>query len=96
MTFAQSIQLPLPVHPLCLPFPGKIEENPKRTGITAGRIVHFVSSHHEHRAAIITEVIDVDTVNLHVFFKETEKRMLTIPFDETNKPEGTWHWIERV
>lgn len=69
---------------------------------SVGRIVHYVSYgtpggeyKPEHRAAIITGVIDDNNVQLCVlnpsgiFFHDCT-------YDGNTKTGGTWHWPERI
>lgn len=70
-------------------------------GLTVGRMVHYVQGHF-HWAAVITHVWgDNGTVNLYVFpdgsFLDMVVRTPTsVMFDDTDKKQGTWHWIEKA
>lgn len=79
----------------------------KISGLTEGRIVHYVMSNDAHRPAIIVQVWDYEygTVNLQVFTDGNNDgylgdnglyRVTSAIFDETNKYVGTWHWIEKA
>jgi hypothetical protein len=67
-----------------------------------GRIVHYVERgpDHllpgEHRAALITEIIGDDHVNLCVFAPLGVVFHLGVPFDATGAEPQTWHWPEYV
>jgi len=77
--------------------------------LTEGRIVHYVMPNGEHRPAIVVRVWDLEIandgyVNLVVFVDGTNdiKPFTTtiwepsVFFNDTDKPVGTWHWIERA
>jgi hypothetical protein len=71
--------------------------------LTAGRIVHYVLSNGEHRAAMVTKAppMGKEEVNLLLFPDDGDLGNLTIrpslddlrnvPHDEKRVP-GTWHW----
>lgn len=78
------------------------------SGLTEGRIVHFVMPNGEHRPAVIVRVWHVTGpsdgyVNLQVFTDGANDYgqenlagivwKTSICYDE-NKGVGTWHWIE--
>ncbi len=61
-----------------------------------GRIVHFVDENDLCRAAIITEVDEVQAeVTLRVFYPKTTAHRDHVGYDDS-KTRGTWHWVERV
>lgn len=69
-------------------------------GLTNGRIVHYVYKG-EHRAAVITKVWGGNgTVNLHVFkdgsYPDVPETPTSVRFDEGEKKDQTWHWIEKA
>ena len=74
-------------------------------GLTPGRMVHYVAygtpggeyPAGAHRAAVVTETYGESTAAglcvlnpTGLFFNQS------VPFDETGKKPGTWHWIERA
>lgn len=80
-------------------------------GLIEGRIVHFVMSSKEHRPAIVVKVWHagncIGYANLVVFVDgsndvkpahptTTTLWETSICFNNTDKPVGTWHWIEKV
>ena len=77
-------------------------------GLTEGRIVHYVMPSGEHRPAIVVRVRNLETVtdgyvNLVVFVDGVNDVNLattiletSVFFNNTDKPVGTWHWIEKV
>ena len=75
------------------------------TGLSEGRIVHYVAYNGRHLAAIITGIVAISgTVNLVVF---TDMRNVNggqsggvqfhfeVPHSKQAEP-GYWHWPERV
>lgn len=81
------------------------------TGLTEGRVVHFVMPDGRHRAAIITEVVSPGTghCGLSVFLApdDPEQHVATFPqpqmvmpvrafYGESGEHVGTWHWPERA
>lgn len=69
---------------------------------SVGRIVHYVSYgtpggeyKSEMRAAIITRVIDAETLSLCVLNPEGMFFNQSVPYNST-PVGGTWHWPERV
>ena len=76
-------------------------------GLTVGRVVHYVVSPGEHRAATITDVLDKEAgiVSLHVFWLARDNKTGS-QFDKgiemanyappTRNEPGSWHWIERA
>lgn len=68
-------------------------------GLAVGRIVHFVDNVGDHRASIITGIVDpgVGGVDLYVFPMTDNRGGFVIPnvwFDPREKA-GSWHWPER-
>lgn len=86
---------------------GETKKADPLSGLTEGRMVHFVLPNGEHRPAVIVRVWHVTGacdgyVNLQVFTDGTNDGQenaagivwkTSICFDE-NKSVGTWHWIE--
>lgn len=80
-------------------------------GLTEGRIVHYVMTNGEHRAAIVVKVWSKESgvSNLTVFTDWTNDMKTSdgsplqsgdmwetsVLYSEEPKP-GTWHWIERA
>jgi hypothetical protein len=72
-------------------------------GLTAGRIVHFVTEEGIHLPSIVVKVWDKDSgvVNLSVFIDHSEYTgdaiwpRTSVPYSETPMP-NTWHWIEKA
>jgi hypothetical protein len=71
-------------------------------GLTEGRIVHFVVSPEQHRAAIVVNIRDRQsgTCDLFVFSMPQDERggffMYTEAKYDDSKAEDTWHWIEKA
>jgi hypothetical protein len=70
---------------------------------TVGRIVHYVSygtpgGEYQSvcRAAIITAVTDMFSVDLAVMNPEGMFFNRRVFLNDIGKPGGTWHWPERV
>jgi hypothetical protein len=71
-------------------------------GLIEGRIVHFVVSPHQHRAAIIVNIQGKEKgiCDVFVFSMPQDERggffMYTgAPYD-SEKGLDTWHWIEKA
>ena len=69
-------------------------------GLTEGRIVHYSLGVGEHRAAIVTDVIDKNAgvVSLVVFWLQYDSPMDTnyVSYNEHTDYYGSWHWIEKA
>ncbi len=71
-------------------------------GLIEGRIVHFVVSPGQHRAAIVVNVRDKTkgTCDLFVFSMPQDERggffMQIDPRYDEDKAVDTWHWIEKA
>lgn len=72
---------------------------------TVGRIVHYIGSVPDAngmvaagpcRAAIVTEVRDVEECSLTVFHPEYGATSYGQSRHDESKSIGTWHWPERV
>jgi hypothetical protein len=83
------------------------EQAAPTSGLTSGRIVHYVDLDGNHRAAVITHVPSPDDwhVNLFVFPDgdfpydlptRNGATPVNVMFDEGTKPPRSWHWIERA
>lgn len=80
-------------------------------GLTEGRIVHFVQDSDRqagnHIPAIVTSVWnkEVGTITVTAFpdaannddvFSSPAVPVTSISFDDDEKKQGTWHWIEQA
>ena len=71
-------------------------------GLIEGRIVHFVVSPEQHRAAIVVNVISKDygECDLFVFAMPQDESggffMYTDAHYDDGKAVNTWHWIEKA
>lgn len=75
-------------------------------GLTEGRIVHYVAYNQRHLAAlVIGGDFATGAVNLAVFSDMPNVRggvnmglqfQAAVPFDETDKAPGSWHWVEQA
>jgi hypothetical protein len=72
-------------------------------GLTEGRIVHFVTEHGRHLAAIVVKVWSKEhgTVNLTVFndyahdMEGNTMQQTSVNYSEDFQP-NSWHWIEKA
>lgn len=71
-------------------------------GLTEGRIVHFVVSPDQHRAAMVVNVQDKEKglCDLFVFSMPQDARggffmSIGVQYDD-KKAVDTWHWIEKA
>lgn len=64
------------------------------TGLTQGRIVHYVSSMTEHSPAMVTQVLGGKEYKVSlVVFGTASIAFVRAAYSE--KPAlGTWHWVE--
>lgn len=79
---------------------------PPTTGVTEGRMVHYVISNGDHRPSVIVNAwkdqgYGHGEVNLTVFLDWQNDLnpkgidwQTSVPFDDDQKRPGTWHWIE--
>jgi hypothetical protein len=71
-------------------------------GLIEGRIVHFVVSNEQHRAAIVVNVISKDYGNCDLFvfsMPQDERGGFFMYIDakyDVGKAINTWHWIEKA
>lgn len=65
-------------------------------GLAVGRIVHYVDSEGEHKAAIVTAVHDEQSVNLQVFGQTEDPFPKCILYSESGVLPRSWHWPERA
>lgn len=76
----------------------------RMSGLTEGRMVHYVMADGAHRGASVARVVDnvAGVVNLQVFTdgntdgfanEQGTYRVPDAPYSE-EKEVGTWHWIE--
>jgi hypothetical protein len=71
-------------------------------GLIEGRIVHFVVSPTQHRAAIVCGIQDKESgiCDLFVFSMPQDERggffMYTDAQYDDRKAVNTWHWIEKA
>lgn len=70
---------------------------------TVGRIVHYTNLGDkedryppEEQAAIITKVYNDTMVALHIFYKNGQFDMDSVPFSEEPMARGKWNWPPRV
>jgi hypothetical protein len=64
-------------------------------GVAIGRIVHYVTTDGQEKAAIISDVYHDDVVALHVMDTYGVNVVFQVGFSE-KKAGHTWHWPEKV
>jgi hypothetical protein len=63
---------------------------------SVGRIVHYITSREDHRAAIITDVHKNDKVSLAMFSPDDGVWVKSdVAYSEICNQKYTWHWPER-
>lgn len=71
---------------------GEAVDGPKPS---LGRIVHYCDAYGQSVAAIVTRVIEGDTVSLTLFYPGSTPSPLDFPVKRGRGP-STWSWPERV